>query len=82
MKVWTLSEAKAHLSSIVAQALDGKPQRIVRRGRASVVVISDEAYDAATKPKESLVEFFARSPHRDIELNIKRAQDMGRNADL
>ncbi|MDE2573605.1 MAG: type II toxin-antitoxin system Phd/YefM family antitoxin [bacterium] len=79
---WQLQEAKARLSEVVERALQGKPQRITRRGREAVVVISAKAFDAKTKPKESIVEFFARSPYRDVDLSVDRARDTGRAVDL
>lgn len=35
---WRLTEAKNRLSEVVSKALDDRPQRIIRRGEAVVVV--------------------------------------------
>jgi antitoxin Phd len=43
---WQLQTAKAQLSELVEAALRGEPQRITRRGRDAVVVISEQAYAA------------------------------------
>lgn len=76
---WKLQDAKARLSYLVDQALSGHPQRISRRGKDAVVLMRIEDYEAAIKPKESLVEFFARSPHRDLQIETTRIDDLGRD---
>lgn len=43
---WQLQTAKAQLSELVEAALRGEPQRITRRGRDAVVVLSEQAYVA------------------------------------
>jgi prevent-host-death family protein len=43
---WPLQAAKAQLSEVVEAALRGEPQRITRRGRDAVVVLSEQAYVA------------------------------------
>jgi len=63
---WTLTEAKAKLSRVVQGALDGTPQRIVRNGREAVIVVEATAYEAAVRPKRSLIDLFA--PLQGIEL--------------
>ena len=35
-----------------------------------------------TEPDESLAEFFARSPHRDIDIDVKRSRDVARDVEL
>lgn len=79
---WQLQEAKARLSEVVERALKGTPQRITRRGRDAVIVIAAKAYEAHTRPRESLVDFFARSPHRDVDLHVERSRDVGRTVEL
>jgi prevent-host-death family protein len=79
---WKLQDAKARLSELIERAMQGHPQRISRRGKDAVVVIRVTDFEAATKPKESLVEFFAQSPHRDIEVAVTRRKDVGREVSL
>lgn len=69
----TLTEAKAKFSSIVDRALRGVPQRVVRNGREEVVIVKASAYDAALRPRRSLVELFA--PLRGTEIEFERASD-------
>ena len=69
----TLSEAKAKFSSIVDRALRGIPQRVVRNGREEVVIVKASSYDAAMRPKRSLIELFA--PLRGVEIELERSSD-------
>lgn len=43
---WQLQTAKAQLSELVEAALRGNPQRITRRGKDAVMVLSERAYVA------------------------------------
>ena len=43
---WQLQTAKAQLSAVVEAALRGNPQRITRRGKDAVMVLSEETYVA------------------------------------
>ena len=44
--MWSLQDAKTHFSSLVADALAGRPQRVSRRGKPAVVVLSARDYEA------------------------------------
>ncbi|MFQ8432541.1 type II toxin-antitoxin system Phd/YefM family antitoxin [Amaricoccus sp. W119] len=43
--MWTLQDAKNQFSAVVAAALAGQPQRVTRRGREAVVVVSAAQFD-------------------------------------
>jgi prevent-host-death family protein len=43
---WQLQTAKAQLSELIEAALRGRPQRITRRGKDAVMVLSERAYVA------------------------------------
>ncbi len=45
---WQLQTAKAQLSELIESALQGEPQRITRRGKDAVMVLSEQAYIALT----------------------------------
>lgn len=79
MTTWTLQDAKARFSELVAKALTGEPQRVTRRGEDAVVIVRAIDYDELTEPEESLADFFARSPHREIELDVSRSTDTSRD---
>lgn len=42
--MWTLQDAKNRFSAVVEAALSGEPQRVSRRGRPAVVVLSEVEY--------------------------------------
>ena len=50
---WQLQTAKAQLSELVEAALRGEPQRITRRGKDAVMVMSEKAYVALTSSAKS-----------------------------
>ncbi|MBD0416358.1 type II toxin-antitoxin system Phd/YefM family antitoxin [Oryzicola mucosus] len=44
MKLWSISEARAHISEVFESALKDGPQKIERRDRKSVVVVSEATW--------------------------------------
>ncbi len=79
---WQLQEAKNKLSKVVEEARKSGPQVITVRGKPEAVVLSIDEYGELMRRKESLLEFFQRSPLRDVDLDITREQDFGRDVDL
>jgi hypothetical protein len=53
-----------------------------KHGHNAVVVLSYKEYEAMTKPKNSLVDFFRDSPLAEAELDILRSDDFPREIDL
>jgi antitoxin Phd len=79
--MWQLADAKNRLSELVDLAVSGGPQRISRRGRDTVVVISIVEYDRLTGAKPSFRDYLTQgeslegvdlerdtSPSRDVDL--------------
>jgi prevent-host-death family protein len=83
---WQVQEARAGLSRLIDAALAGRPQRITRHGRETVVVISADHYDSLAKPHQSLTEFLHGSPLAEVlaagELELERPRDTVREIDL
>lgn len=79
---WQLQEAKNKLSLVVDQACEQGPQVITRHGKDAAVVLSYEDYQALLRPRDSLAEFFQRSPLAGLELDLERSSDTGREVDL
>lgn len=79
---WSIAEAKAHFSDVVARARDDGPQVVTRRGRRTVVVVSVEEWERRTRRHGSLADFFAGSPLQGSGLVVERSEDPGRPADL
>ena len=45
MSDWALQDAKNRFSAVVNAAIEGTPQRVTRRGKPAVVVISADEYE-------------------------------------
>ena len=81
MKTWQLQEAKIHLSEVVRKAISDGPQNSTLHGKPAAVVVSYAAYLKTTTrkdPKTSLSKFFESSPLRDIEIDLVRVKELGR----
>lgn len=79
---WSVAEAKARFSDVVARAVEDGPQTVTRRGRRTVVIVSVEEWERKAQRSGSLAQFFAESPLRDSGLIIERSGDSGRAVDL
>jgi prevent-host-death family protein len=64
MRSWLVRDARAHLSEVIDAALKGEPQRVTRRGKRAVVVVSEEEWSRVAKldHKMSFGEFLATFP--------------------
>jgi prevent-host-death family protein len=79
---WTVAEAKAKLSEVIARAESQGPQTITRNGRTAVVVVSYEEWERKTKRVGNLAEFFAASPLREVELSLERLPEKPREIEF
>jgi antitoxin Phd len=79
---WQLQDAKNRFSELVDTVLRAGPQVVTRRGEDAVVVIPAETYRELTRPKGSLLDFFANSPLRGAGLDLARDDDTGRRVRL
>lgn len=85
MNVWQIQQAKQRLSEVIRLAGSVGPQMITSRGEPVVWVISDKEYVELMSSQESIVDFFQRSPHRDIDdidFIIERRKDGPRSVEL
>src|SRR5258708_15890637 len=69
-QAWSVADAKARLSELLAHVINDGPQAISRRGRATAVGVSIEAWHPRTARSGSLAEFFTASGLRDSGLDI------------
>ena len=71
MNVWPLQDAKNRFSAVVDAALAGAPQRVTRRGKPAVVVVSVEEYERLRNLERaqapSLAELLLAIPQDDGE---------------
>jgi prevent-host-death family protein len=79
---WSVADAKASLSELIARASSAGPQTITRRGEPVAVVVSVDEWKRKTRRKGNLAEFFASSPLRDSGFEIERTPDPDRSVDL
>jgi antitoxin Phd len=78
-KRWQLQDAKNHFSELVDRALTDGPQTVTRHGEPVVVVVPYAAFRRRAVRGGSLVEFFARSPLRGVELDLTRDEPWDRD---
>jgi prevent-host-death family protein len=82
---WQLQDAKARFSEVVKRAREQGPQHVSVRGAPAVVVLSEEAYDALTAQRPSLVDHILDGPAWPDDLVERindRARDSGRDIEL
>ena len=82
MRTWKLEDAKNRFSELVRRVLAQGPQRVTRRGRDAVIILSAEEYERLLGAR-NLVEFLEESPLaealRDGALDLERPRDIGRD---
>ena len=79
---WTVAEAKAKFSEIIARAMSEGPQTITRNGRTAAMVVGAEEWQQKTKRVGNLAEFFAESPLRESGLKVRRLKGQLRKTSL
>ena len=79
---WKLQDAKNRFSEVVKEALRAGPQIVTRRGKETAVVLSVEEYRRLARPEVGLVEFLRSSPLAEVELDLERGRDTGREVEL
>lgn len=76
---WQLQEAKNQFSKVINSALTDGPQTVTRHGKEAVVVLSYQEYKKLVQKRESLVDFFQKSPLKGVKLDLKRSKDLPRD---
>jgi prevent-host-death family protein len=79
---WTVAEAKAKFSEVIARARARGPQTITRNGRDAAVIVAAEEWERKTKRVGTLAEFFAASPLRQSALELRRRKERARKTAL
>jgi antitoxin Phd len=78
--MWTLQDAKNRFSSVVDAALAGVPQKVTRRGKPAVVVVSDaeftELLKAARQARPSFAEHLLLYPASEIDRSDVKPRDV------
>lgn len=81
-KTWTVAEAKAKFSEVIARARAAGPQVITKHGRMTAVVVSSAEWARKSRRSGNLAEFFAESPLRGSHLKVARRKDTLRRVSL
>lgn len=81
MHTWQIQQAKQRLSEVIRLAGTEGPQMITNRGEPIVWIISDQEYTELRKDQENIVDFFQRSPHKEIDF-VERRKDGPRSIEL
>jgi antitoxin Phd len=76
MKIWPLQDAKNQFSHVVELAQTDGPQTVTRHGEPVVVIVSAAEFKTLSRPKESVLEFFA--PLRNSGIRLERNRDLPR----
>jgi prevent-host-death family protein len=66
-ETWSVQDARAHFGDVIDAALKGRPQRVTRRGKDAVVIVSEAEWrrlgrSNPEKPAMNLGEFLATFP--------------------
>jgi prevent-host-death family protein len=72
MRTWQVQEARRHFRELFDAAEQG-PQRIVRRGKRAVVVLSEEEWQRLSNGIPSFGELLASCPIERKDLRPRRA---------
>lgn len=85
MAHWQMQDAKQHFSEVVRMAWKEGPQKITFRGEENAWILSSEEYRKLKKSKGNkgnIVDFFQKSPHRDVTLECECRKDLPRDIEL
>ncbi|MCY4303950.1 MAG: type II toxin-antitoxin system Phd/YefM family antitoxin [Aestuariivita sp.] len=76
MTQWALQDAKSRFSAVVETALSGQPQRVIRRGKPAVVVVSVDNYDRlrshTAQSASSFIEHLLAIPSGNDDFEFER----------
>jgi prevent-host-death family protein len=73
---WLLQDAKARFSEVVRRANIEGPQHVTVRGREEVVIVSAREFRRlnGNLTGRALIEALQSSPHREVDIEPKRAR--------
>lgn len=79
---WPLQDDRDPLYQVVDEARRSGPQVITADGQETAVVIAIEEYRRLAGSRDTLVEFFQRSPLCGVDLPLERDRSLDRDIDL
>ena len=81
MRSWSISEARSKISDMFDAALTDGPQRIERRDRDAVVVVSEEAWNAIHREYGDFADLLLNVPLADDVLPRRRTARVANSGD-
>jgi antitoxin Phd len=81
-RVWQLQEAKARFSELITEVERDGYHTITKNGHPVAVIISKKEFEKMQLPGNSLLDFFRQSPFPELDLDITRNKDIGRDIEL
>jgi len=79
---WQLQDAKSRFSNVVKRAESGEPQLVTRNGGPTVYIVEARSFERLTKKSVSRKDVLRESPCKEIELDLDRQRDEGREVML
>lgn len=79
-RIWQLQEAKARFSELFSEVCEKGPQRVSRRGKETIVLVSEGEYRSLSGQGCDFIDFLLSSPK--AELDVTRSRDAGRTVEL
>jgi prevent-host-death family protein len=82
--VWTLQDAKAHLSDVVRRARSDGPQRVTVHGKEAAVILSPDAYRRLSggQTGEALLAAFQACPYPEVDFEPESVRSPVRDVAL
>jgi prevent-host-death family protein len=77
MRSYAVHEARADLSKVMDRALSGEPQRVTRRGRDAVVIVSEADWARLSSQKPTLAEILTRHAGEEGYAGVLQGQPWG-----
>jgi len=71
---WPLQDARARFSELFTRVHSDGPQRVTRRDRKAIILISEEEYQRLNGQAPSLVDFLLSGPKADLDLDRPRGK--------
>lgn len=75
---WQLQDAKSRFSKVVKLAEEGMPQLVTRNGVPTVYIVAASSYNRLIRKSASRKDVLRNSPYLEIELDLNRQRDEGR----
>jgi prevent-host-death family protein len=65
MRSYPLHEARSKLSTLIARALKGEPQRVTRHGKEAVIIVAEKDWKERPKTAPTLADLFLATAGAD-----------------